>query len=334
MTAAATDGRLSDEAGRIAALRRLEVLDTVPEAQFDKIVALVCTVLDVPTATVSLIDDERQWFKARRGVAEPQTPRSDSFCTHTIRQREPMIVEDASRDPRFADNAFVTAPGGVRAYAGVPLTTAEGYNVGTLCATDTVPRTFTSAQIAVLASFGNLVVDELELRQIAASDQLTGALSRRGFIAAVDKEMARCRRYARPAALALLDIDHFKRINDTLGHPAGDAVLREVVARCAGVVRPGDTIGRIGGEEFGLLLPETAPADGLAAADRLRRAIASAGFGEGAALAVTASFGIAPLTDQPTAERWIGDADAPLYAAKRAGRNRCIMAADAAREAA
>lgn len=334
MTAAPTDGRLTDEAGRIAALRRLEVLDTAPEAQFDKIVALVCTVLGVPTAAVSLIDEERQWFKARRGLAAAQTARAESFCAFTIGRREPLIVEDAARDPRFADNAYVTAPDGIRAYAGVPLTTADGYNVGALCAIDTVPRHFTPAQLDVLVSFAGLVVDELELRQIAASDQLTGALSRRGFIAAMDKEMARCRRHGRPAALALFDVDCFKRINDNWGHPTGDAVLRELVARCAGAVRPGDTIGRIGGEEFALLLPETAPVEALAAADRLRRTIESAGFGEGGSLAVTASFGIAPLTDQLTAERWIADADAPLYAAKRAGRNRCVTAADAAREAA
>lgn len=322
-----TDPRLTDEPGRIAALRRLEVLDTVPEAQFDKIVALVCTVLEVPSAAVTLVDEHRQWNKAREGLAAAELPRSASFCSHTIRQREPLVVEDATLDPRFAENVFVTAPGGIRAYAGVPLTTADGYNVGALCAIDVVPRRFTPAQLEVLVKFAQLVVDELELRQIAATDQLTGALSRRGFLAVIDKELARYRRGGAPAALILLDIDHFKRVNDSWGHATGDTVLRELVACCVAQLRPNDTVGRLGGEEFALLLPDCGPAAALATAERMRGAIAATGFGVDRALTVTASFGIAPHTGQRVAETWIAAADAPLYMAKRTGRNRCVMAA-------
>lgn len=322
------DNQLMDEPGRVAALKRLAVLDTAPEAQFDKIVALVCAVLDVPRATVTLIDEDRQWFKARAGIDDAETPRVGSFCTHTIGQRAPLVVEDASCDPRFAGSPFVTGPAAIRAYAGVPLTTPDGYNVGALCAIDIRPRTFTPTQLDMLGNFAGLVVDELELRQLASSDQLTGALSRRGFLTAVDKEMERCRRYRRPAALALLDIDHFKRINDTWGHPAGDAVLRQLATRCRPALRPSDAFGRIGGEEFALLLSESTPAAALKAAERIRAAIAAEGFagcGDTPA-AVTASFGIAPFAGQRDAEAWIAAADAPLYAAKHGGRNRCVMA--------
>lgn len=331
------DDQLADEAGRIAALHRLEVLDTGPELQFDKIVALVCTVLGVPTAAVTLVDQDRQWFKARRGLAETQTSRAESFCAHTIRQREPLVIEDASTDPRFADNSFVTGPWNIRAYAGVPLTTADGYNVGALCAIDTVPRTFTETELDLLARFGHLVIDELELREIANSDYLTGALSRRGLVTALAAEIARSRRYDRPAALALLDIDHFKQINDQWGHPAGDIVLRELAARCMATLRPSDMIGRIGGEEFALLLPETTLAEAHAVAERIRLAIESVGFENGSAepIAVTVSLGIAPFTSEtPTPNAWLAAADAPLYAAKRDGRNRCVLANAGDRQAA
>ncbi|MGI4878085.1 MAG: GAF domain-containing protein, partial [Janthinobacterium lividum] len=98
------DPMLRDEAGRIAAVSRLEVLDALPEQPFENIVNLVRTILGVPIATVSLVDRDRQWFMAHRGLSVQQTPRDMSFCTYTIQQREPLIVPDALLDPRFADN--------------------------------------------------------------------------------------------------------------------------------------------------------------------------------------------------------------------------------------
>ncbi|MET0137612.1 MAG: sensor domain-containing diguanylate cyclase [Sphingobium sp.] len=324
------DSALLDEPARLSALRRLAVLDTEPEAPFENVVALVRSVLDVPMAAVSLIDEDRQWFKARSGIGAEQTPRDISFCTHTIMQPDPLVVTDATTDPRFASNPLVAGEPGIRSYAGIPLRTADGYNVGSLCAIDFRPREFSASELAILTKFARIVVDELELRRIAGKDQLTGALTRRGFLERASQEIERFRRYDRPASLVLVDIDHFKAVNDTYGHPTGDRVLRQVAGLLQTCKRPNDVVGRIGGEEFGLLMPETGTNDALHAAERFRETIADTKIdvAPDSTVQVTASFGITNLTCAITdAESWFAAADAPLYAAKRNGRNRCVTGA-------
>ncbi|OWK32527.1 sensor domain-containing diguanylate cyclase [Sphingomonas mucosissima] len=318
------DSLLSDEPARIAALQRLDVLDTAVEEPFEKIVTLVRTVLAVPIATVTLVDRDRQWFKAKRGLEADQTPRSVSFCTHTIKQREPLIVEDAELDPRFAGSALVAGPPHIKSYAGIPLRTPEGYNIGSLCAMDTRPRRFSPADIAIMSNFASIVCDELELRMIAQVDQLTGALTRRGFIEHADREIARTRRNGRPATLVMLDLDHFKSINDTHGHAVGDQVLQKVAAVVRATLRPSDVLGRLGGEEFAVLLPETGAVEAATAVERLRGMIAAQPIAleNAKTLHVTASFGAASLDSETTSfVSWLKQADTMLYAAKAAGRN-------------
>ncbi len=320
------DQKLQDEPGRVAALHRYEVLDTASEASFDRITALVKTVLNVPMCTISLVDADRQWFKSCIGMATRQTPRDISFCTHTIQQREPLLVSDARKDPRFADNPAVVGEPFIRSYLGVPLSTPDGYNVGSLCAIDTVPRTYTPEQINILKSFASLVVDELELRRIAQTDHLTGAATRRGFTLELEKSVARYRRAGHPTALVILDIDHFKRVNDTYGHPTGDRVLRAIAAELTGLLRQGDSVGRLGGEEFGILLQDIAIDRALDTADRLRAHVEALPMQYESPFRVTASFGVAILDRHiPTVEEWMAAADGALYEAKRTGRNRCVL---------
>lgn len=318
------NARRDDEAGRIAALRRYNVLDTVREQPFDKITELVCTVLDVPISTVSLIDSDRQWFKSASGVDAIQTPRSGTFCAHTIMRDDALVVPDALCDPRFQSSPFVTGQPHLRSYLGVPLQTSDGYNLGALCAIDTVAREFDAAQIAILTRFAALVVDELELRLIAERDYLTGALTRRGFVEQVRKEIARFGRHGRGSVLALFDVDHFKSVNDRFGHPAGDRVLTSIASVCQTMVRADDAFGRLGGEEFALLIADTDMAGAMIAAEKFRRAIAGIVVGEPGQIRVTASFGLAALTGGvASADAWIAQADEALYASKRDGRNRC-----------
>lgn len=319
--------KLDDEAGRLSALQRLGVLDTGPEEQFDRIVQLVRSVFDVPIAAVSLIDRRRQWFKAQHGLPIRECDRKSAFCHHTIQQTGPLVVADAISDGRFYDSALVTGAPHIRAYAGVPLTTADGYNVGALCAIDTNPRTFTEAQIAMLADFAGLVADQLELRQIAMSDEVTSALSRRGFLAKAAAELDQVRRTGATASIIVIDIDHFKRVNDSHGHAAGDGVLRVVVARCAGAMRPGDEIGRLGGEEFGVLLPGAARRDASGIAERLRAIVDATPFPIGAetCVPVTISLGVAGAEGRASVDQWLNAADEALYAAKAAGRNRIVF---------
>lgn len=321
------DSQLMDEAGRLAALRRYDILDTPAESGFDRITGLVRSILNVPMAVVSLIDSDRQWFKSCNGLDADQTPRDLAFCDHTIRQREPMIIPDATADARFSANPLVTGEPGIRSYAGVPLVTPDGYNVGSLCAIDMAPRAFDPAHIAILHSLGALVVDQMELRRIADRDFLTDALTRRAFIAEMDKRIALFARHDRPASLLLFDIDRFKAVNDTYGHAAGDQVIRAVARRCADLKRPSDLVGRLGGEEFGLLLPETEGMDALHAAERFRAAIAAMRIDHVPPLTVTASFGLATLdAHNGRSDIWMAAADAALYAAKRGGRNRVEVA--------
>lgn len=317
-----TDGKRDDEAGRIAALLRYSVLDTEREQQFDKITELVGTILEVPIALVSLVDTDRQWFKSARGLTVRETPRCGSFCNVTIIEDEPLVVANALQDARFQSSPLVTGDPLIRSYAGVPLRTSDGYNVGSLCAIDTVPRDFSAAQVAILASFAALVVDELELRLIAERDYLTGALTRRGFIEQAKKEIARFERHGRTSVIALLDIDHFKAVNDRHGHPAGDEVLKAVSAKCQQLLRKNDAFGRLGGEEFALLITETDLSGAMIAAEKFRQAISELRTSEN--IGVTASFGLAPLTrGTSTPEDWIARADEALYASKHGGRNRC-----------
>ena len=324
------DLRLYDDDARLAALRRLDVLDTAIEEPFEKIVNLVRTVLAVPMATVTLVDRDRQWFKAKRGIDALETPRSMSFCTHTIAQREPMIIEDARSDPRFANSPLVVGPPFVRSYAGIPLRTPEGYNVGALCAMDSRPRGFSPADIAILSNFANIVCDELELRLIAQVDHLTGALTRRGFMEQAEREIARAVRYGRNSALVMLDVDHFKSVNDTHGHAVGDQLLQQISRIAEVTLRPSDMFGRLGGEEFALLLPETNSTEAINVAERLRQKIADYAMPlpGGGTRHVTASFGVAGWSTNlvsPTA--WIEQADAMLYLAKSSGRN-CTRSAE------
>jgi diguanylate cyclase (GGDEF)-like protein len=321
------ENALADETARLAALQRLAILDTPPEEPFDNVVNLVRTVLGVPISAVTLVDRERQWFKAIAGLDATETPRSESFCAYAIRQRAPLLIADARLDPRVREYPAVLQDPHVRAYAGVPLVTSDGYNVGALCAVDTKAREFTEGELAILRNFARIVVNEMELRHIAERDQLTGALTRRGFLEKVEQEIARCRRYGRAASLVLVDVDHFKSVNDTWGHPAGDKVLRELAATIEGAGRSADVLGRIGGEEFAVLLPETGGDDAMAAAERLRAAVSMRAIDLGSArtIAITASFGVAMLDDAVAgAEDWLARADGPLYQAKREGRNRCV----------
>jgi diguanylate cyclase (GGDEF)-like protein len=320
---------LTDEVARQAALGRYEVLDSPAEPAFDKITQLVRAILDVPISAVSLIDADRQWFKSIVGLDAKETPRDIAFCDHTIRQNLPMVVADAAQDARFNANPLVTADPHIRSYAGIPLTTPDGYNIGSLCAIDTVPREFDAKQIEVLNTLAALVVEQLELRRIAERDHLSGAQTRRAFIAGMDKCIALFHRRQRPASLLLLDIDHFKAINDTHGHPVGDQVIRGLVTLCASLMRPSDTLGRLGGEEFGILLPETNEADAARAAQRFCDAIAANPIAEDIDLRITASFGVAALrAGRARSEAWLAAADEALYRAKRAGRNRVAIAGE------
>lgn len=220
--AAWADSKLEDETGRLMALRRYAVLDTPPERNLELITGLVRDLLRVPICAISLVDQYEQWFTSITGADLSGTPRADAFCDHTIRSYRCLAVENATTDPRFADNPLVTGSPFIRSYAGAPLTTPDGYNLGALCVLDRKPRHFFEDEQRLLARFAALVVEQLGLRTLATQDALTGAMSRRAFVDAATGALRQFERDRRPMALISFDIDHFKAVNDRWRHPAGD----------------------------------------------------------------------------------------------------------------
>lgn len=160
------------ERNRIAALRAYGVLHTAPETDFEDIVRLAAQICATPTALISLVAEDEQWFKARVGLDACSTPRNVSFCDHAMRGQEVMVVTDARLDPRFADNALVTGHPHIRFYAGAPLVSPEGHPLGSLCVIDSVPRPdgLTLVQTQTLKVLAKQVVGQFELRRLLAAN--------------------------------------------------------------------------------------------------------------------------------------------------------------------
>lgn len=321
---------LDDEAGRQAALARYNILDTGVEDEFEQIVQLVQRVFGTPMAAVTLIDNDRQWFKARRGLAVVETPRQIAFCNQTIAAADGLAVEDALADPRFAATPLVTGDPRIRSYLGAPLRTPDGYQIGALCVISDEIRQFTSEDREIIGRFSDIVVSQMALRQIASEDSLTGMLTRRAFDQAAIDAIVSHRRSGSAAAVAVFDIDHFKQINDVHGHASGDTVLA-AVARALKIAvaetAPGTAgaIGRLGGEEFGVLLHPQQPENAIAVAQALRAAVAATKVP--GLPAVTVSVGVAHIhAGIETLQNWMLAADSALYAAKAQGRNRLVVA--------
>lgn len=158
-----------DEEIRLQALRELLLLDTPAEERFDRLTRFAMNEFDVPMATVSLVDRDREWFKSNFGLDQLETPRDVSFCGHAILERQTLVVPDALRDERFRDNPLVVGPPWIRFYAGAVLRMPWGPAVGTLCIMDRRPRQLDRLGLSILCSLRDLVVDELVRREEASS---------------------------------------------------------------------------------------------------------------------------------------------------------------------
>lgn len=153
-----------DEEKRMAAVRRYDILDTPPDGAFDRITALAARRFGVPIAIVSIVDEDRIWFKSHHGLPIEQIDREPGLCASAILGNDPYLLADASIDPRSLANPLVAGDFGLRFYAGVPLTTSDGYNLGTLCVIDKVPRPIDAKQIEDLKDLASVVMDQIEMQ--------------------------------------------------------------------------------------------------------------------------------------------------------------------------
>jgi diguanylate cyclase (GGDEF)-like protein len=324
------------EQERLEALHRYEILDTPPEEAFDRLVAIASYICGAPISLVSLVDETRQWSKARKGLDVPETPRAMSFCAHAIHSDNLMIVENTTEDARFAENPLVIGEPKIRFYAAAPLRGHNGARLGTLCVIDRKPRSLDAEQRARLVDLAAIAVDEMELRlrnrkltELNRTDPMTGIYNRMHFMEAAEVERVRSNRYNRPFSILAFDIDHFKKVNDSWGHAAGDSVLIGVAKEAKTLLRRQDVLARTGGEEFAILMPETNREGGEVIAERLRVRIENAKFRhESTEIAVTVSLGLAEADQVADIAETMKEADTALYEAKRGGRNRLVIAPD------
>jgi diguanylate cyclase (GGDEF)-like protein len=252
--------RPANERERLEALRLYDVLDTPPEQAFDDIARLAAHICDAPIASISLIDAERQWFKAKIGIPVCETARDEGFCAYTILQDDLFVIADTTEDTRFARHPLVRGGPEIRFYAGAPLIAPSGHRIGALAVNDTVARGLTEAQQDALRALSRQTVDQFELRRALAqsrrealTDALTSLGNRRRLLIELGAELERAT-LAEPITLVFLDLDGFKLYNDTFGHAAGDTLLSRLAAKLTKTVEKHGKAYRMGGDEFCVLL--------------------------------------------------------------------------------
>jgi len=354
---AASTNSSTQEAARLASLESYAIVDTPPERAYDDIASLACLVCDAPVATVTLVDRDRQWFKASIGLEHVQTSRSESICSLAIRTPQQLFeVRDVLADPDIPMRPTDQHGQLLRFYAGMPVLAADGRALGTVCVLDHMPRTLTRMQREGLEALARQTEHLLELRRyalqqqrllqerdavalklehdrddlqrrhddlkhVAHHDPLTGLLNRAALEGLRKRPEAMQRLEASGYAIAVIDIDHFKQINDRHGHLLGDRALRAVADVITSCVRQGDLAVRYGGEEFLLVLPATPMPGAYEVAERIRAQMSSLAL----PFTITVSVGIAagdPLADTP--EQVFDRADQALYRAKAGGRDRVV----------
>lgn len=329
-----------DEPLRIEALRKLNIVETPLEERFERITRLACRTLKVSVAAVSLVEASRQWFKSAQGHNLCETSRDVSFCGHTILQEDLFQVPDARLDSRFADNPLVTGPMQCVFYAGCPLKAVDGSNIGAFCICDSKPHELSAEDIQTLRDLTALAEGELRSNTTIATlahsvsveyrraliDSLTRMWNREGIFKIANNTLERSRAGASGLALIMVDLDHFKQINDRFGHAAGDEVLRVCARRMLSGIRETDAVGRVGGDEFLLLLPECdSETTALRIAERVRSHLTTSPVqNHEAVIPVTASLGVryVPPETADSIEQIMERADHALYDAKHLGRDK------------
>ncbi|WP_394791538.1 diguanylate cyclase domain-containing protein [Rhodoferax sp.] len=308
-----------DEPFRLSTLRSLNLLDTAPEDRFDRLTRIARRMFGVSVALVSLVDENRQWFKSAQGMCETETSRDVSFCGHAILSDSILLVPDAHQDLRFFDNPLVTGAPYVRFYAGWPLKALNGSKLGTLCILDPRPREFSSADVQLMGDLAAIVEQEISTYQMATLDELTRLNNRRGFLSLAQHALSLAARKAAPCSLVFFDLDKFKAINDNFGHAEGDKALLAFADQMRRSFRDADIIARLGGDEFVVLLYDCPHAQSQIIIDRLLAALERRNQFTSTGYAIVCSYGIVhiPLDAPEPIEALLSQADGLMYENKR-----------------
>lgn len=308
-----------NEAERLHALRTLQVLDTAHEERFDRVTRMAKRMFGVSISLVSLVDEDRQWFKSKQGLDATETPRDISFCGHAINGDGLFIIPDASQDLRFSDNPLVTDAPNIRFYAGYPLKIREGLNIGTLCLIDQAAKTMDEEDKLLFKDLGAMIEQEIKSIQLATLDELTLISNRRGFLTLVDHSLKMCRRNKVSMSFLLFDLNKFKIINDDYGHHEGDFVLTKFAQIMLDTFRDSDVIGRLGGDEFVAMLTGSNQENSNEILARFAVAVAEANTTINKPYKIEYSVGVEHFQyDTPkSVEEMIQEADTAMYKDKK-----------------
>lgn len=274
----------------------------------------------VPIALVSLVDENRQWFKSCFGLSVSETPRDISFCGHAILGNGLFIIPDTFEDDRFADSPLVLNDPYIRFYAGCPLKGPDGSKLGTLCIIDRQPRSFEKDELEALIDLAAMVEREISAVQLATLDELTRISNRRGFMMLAQHSLHLCARQKLSASLVFMDLDKFKSINDKFGHAEGDRALTVFAERLKSTCRDEDIFGRMGGDEFVLLLISTSKEPAESVVSKLRQSVERYNQEAKRGYDISFSHGIVEFDPDKhnTVDALLADGDSLMYRLKKA----------------
>jgi len=311
--------------------------------QWESMLNILAEFMDVPVAMLMRLDhDDLSVYVKNMSPHNPfntgkkeKCTGSGSYCEHVIRHSSRLYVNNAREEPEWQNTPDLEF--NLVNYLGYPVRWPNGDMFGTLCVFDSKPHRYTEKQERLMLQMRNMVEINLELLEknlelenltknlqyLANTDELTGIWNRRAFIAESNKELQRAQRTGRPTCLLMMDLDDFKDINDHFGHEVGDEVLKLFTHSILATKRAYDIFGRVGGEEFAMLLPETRKVEAVELAERLRRRVSEIFFHKQQTdIAITVSIGVYELAkNDTTILAALSKADKVLYAAKRAGKN-------------
>ncbi|CAH0536704.1 sensor domain-containing diguanylate cyclase [Vibrio marisflavi] len=279
----------ANEGKRLRNLRRLGIIESGYEERFDRVTRVVRQLYDVPIAIVSLVDENWIWFKSCFGLPVKKAPRDISICGHAILTKDPLVIEDASKDPRFLDNPLVVGDPNIRFYAGIPLVYGDDTVLGTLCIIDDKPRKFSRENVARLIEIAKEVESELSDCHDLSIDPVTQISNRRGFLSLAQKTLSYCQFGKYPYSLAHLEL----QLPHSVSQQENDKTIQEFSALIQSTFRESDVFARTGENEFALFLAGSSNKVAHIAVKRLESAIKTYNSSGNRAYPLSFRYGVA-----------------------------------------